>query len=64
MAEKCQLAWRGDGRGANRGNMKTVSLSEREAAQSGESSEWDNENTVLHVNGVGVKPLVLTGKIN
>ena len=30
----------------------------------GGSSEWDDDNIVLHVNGVGVKPFVLKGKIN
>ena len=31
--------------------------------QPGGSSEWDDDNIVLHVSGVGVKPFVLKGKI-
>ena len=55
---------RGVGRGANRGSMRTVNLRERKINQSGESSEWDDDNIVLHVNGLAAKPFVLKGKIN
>ena len=55
---------RGNGRNVSRGNMRRVNLIEQQANQSGGSSEWDDENIVRHVNGVGVKPFVLKGKIN
>ena len=55
---------RGAGRNQNSGNMRRVNMIEQSADQSGGSSEWDEDNIVLHVNGVGVKPFVLKGKIN
>ena len=55
---------RGVGRNTNTGNMRRVNLIERDNNQSEECSEWDDDNVVLHVNGVGVKPFVMRGKIN
>ena len=44
--------------------MKRVNLIEQQADQSSGSSEWDHDNIVLYVNGVGAKQFVLKGKIN
>ena len=55
---------RGAGRNANIGKMGKLNLIAQQTDQSGGSSEWDDGNIVLHVNGIGVKPFVLKGKIN
>ena len=42
--------------------MRRMNLIQREVDQLGESSEWDDDNIVVHVNGVRVKPFLLKKK--
>ena len=48
--------FRGTGRSSNRGGLRRVNLIGQAADQSEGSSEWDEDNAVLRLDGTGVPP--------
>ena len=54
---------RGRGRNTRTAGMRRVNMIQRDADQSG-SSEWDDDNVVLNVNGTGTPPFMMKGKLN